>query len=258
MSAVQPLVQGQGDEKSPSPVAVAVAVAEPIAVPVSASAAMVQPVAAPVPFGGPVSHGSATRSRAHERAEDADCFDSKIDIGRYPARDGDWSSGPLDCCADPQSAAFGCCYPPLQFAFTNSVAFGSDTPQADDSGCDCDSNVMDATNFYCKFGGFTAFAYTLLIVWLYVMGNALRDSATSAGVLVTLGVLVVVLLVAYVQRSVYGTQQRTRLRAKYGIRGTSAMDCCMQFFCEPFAICQEAREVKIRLQSATVSGALVP
>ena len=31
-----------------------------------------------------------------------------------------------------------------------------------------------------------------------------------------------------------------------------------QVFCEPLVVCQEAREVKVRLDAATVTGSLLP
>ena len=246
MAAITP-----DNDAMPSPL-VGVAVATPV----PAAVAVAQPVAMPVSFGNvPVPHGS-TNERV--RVQDIDCFDSNIDIRQWPARDGEWSSGLTDCAADGQSCLIGLCYPACQFAFTSTVAFGRDgNPEQ----CGMTGNEATTVCFLAKYGGARHFVWTVLLIWLYV---AVRTEA-SRGMLfaqtytqVVFAFLGVLLLLAYAQSSSYAAKWRGELRAKHGIRGSSMTDCFLQFFCEPCAIMQEAREVKIRLQSAAVVGVPSP
>ena len=235
-------------EAMPSAVAVMPVVATPVvAMPIAHGTANAAPITMPVSFGAqPTAHGSAPRSRANERANDADCFDSKIDVQAWPARDGVWSTGLSDCCVDSQSCMLGSCFPGIQFGFTHMVAFGRD----DSQGSSERSNLL-AAGYMCKYMGLTHVAWTVLFIWAYLMARLINFEGPM---LVVLVVLVVLFFVAYLQRSAYGTYRRGLLRQKYGIVSSAVSDCLMHFLCEPCAVCQEAREVKIRLQSATVAG----
>ncbi|KAE8774020.1 cell number regulator 2 [Hordeum vulgare] len=39
---------------------------------------------------------------------------------------------------------------------------------------------------------------------------------------------------------------RSRMREQYGLKEKPCADCCVHFFCDPCAICQEYRELKSR------------
>ena len=45
---------------------------------------------------------------------------------------------------------------------------------------------------------------------------------------------------------VYSCFYRTKMRAQYGLQEAPFPDCCVAFFCEPCAICQEFRELRNR------------
>ncbi|GMH33219.1 hypothetical protein BSKO_01053 [Bryopsis sp. KO-2023] len=47
-----------------------------------------------------------------------------------------------------------------------------------------------------------------------------------------------------------GGLNRRDLREKYGLRHEPCGDCTVHMFCSPCAVCQEARELKVRLAAA--------
>jgi hypothetical protein len=44
----------------------------------------------------------------------------------------------------------------------------------------------------------------------------------------------------------YSCCYRSRLRGQYGLKEKPCADCCLHWFCEPCALCQEYRELKNR------------
>jgi hypothetical protein len=52
------------------------------------------------------------------------------------------------------------------------------------------------------------------------------------------------------RRSCVGCCVRGRLRAKYAITGNCCTDCCVHYWCDPCAICQEYEELTTRIIAA--------
>lgn len=48
--------------------------------------------------------------------------------------------------------------------------------------------------------------------------------------------------------------ERGSIRALYGIPGDKCEDCLLYYFCFPFALSQEYREIKVRTLNQTISG----
>lgn len=46
----------------------------------------------------------------------------------------------------------------------------------------------------------------------------------------------------------YAGDMRTKLRQKYGIRGSNGIDAMIHSICSPCAICQEAQEIRLRTE----------
>lgn len=69
--------------------------------------------------------------------------------------------------------------------------------------------------------------------------------STSCGASAALYTLIVMLTGSGFQ-SIYSCFYRSKLRAQYGVQESPCHDCCVHFFCEWCALCQEYRELNNR------------
>mmetsp|Transcript_44068 Transcript_44068/g.110392 ORF Transcript_44068/g.110392 Transcript_44068/m.110392 type:complete len:261 (+) Transcript_44068:86-868(+) len=131
-----------------------------------------------------------------------------------PSR-GRWGSGLFMCCGDP-GGVHGC----MMASFCPCVVYGSIHDKLSPDEAICGGSFAAGCLAHCLCGG-------CITMWNWFAFLILTPLSCS---------------------HLVHTSARTALRKRYGIPGTECIDCCIVFWCEPCALVQERKELKLRNQ----------